>query len=76
MPCNDRQFGDDQVHRTRGSDGQRAFFTIFETPLAVCCIATMTRLAPVTAGDCPVGQAPSLIDLEAAKDGEIEMAAE
>ena len=33
--------------------GNRHFLTIFVTPLAVCCIATMTRLAPVTRSMAP-----------------------
>jgi hypothetical protein len=33
--------------------GSVHFLTIFETPLAVCCIATITRLAPVTRSMAP-----------------------
>ena len=67
--------------------GSVHFFTIFGAPLAVCCIATMTRLAPVTKsmappmpgtillGDHPVGQPSLLIDLQAAEHREVEMTA-
>jgi hypothetical protein len=30
--------------------GKVHFFTIFDLPFAACCMATMTRLAPVTSG--------------------------
>src|ERR1700729_2284332 len=33
--------------------GSRHSLTSFEEPLAVCCIATMTRLAPVTRSMAP-----------------------
>ena len=33
--------------------GKLHFFTIFDLPFAVCCIATMTRLDPVTRSMAP-----------------------
>ena len=63
--------------------GSVHFFTIFEAPLAVCCIATMTRFAPETKsmappmpgtillGDHPVGELSGLIDLQSAEDRKV-----
>ena len=82
-----RELGDDEVHRPVRRERQRALLDDLGRPLAVCCMATMTRLAPATrsmappmpghhlAGNHPVREASVLVDLQAAEHRQVEMPA-